>query len=350
MKGCEFMKTECPFCNQHYEVEDELIDKVVECPQCQKQFTVVPLMQENISPLSSYNESDKKVKKIKFTKKQVVIAVSSLFVSLVLSLVLLYIFNYPFKRWVKVYCFNDHDSTRFLAYDHAQRKEWEKAKKLYFRALNIAKEKNDRFAISDCYCGLSNMLLEQKYYSQVIRICELWLEFNEFGANETMGKAYEALQDYRSAFDSYCKCIRSAILKNRHQILTVQEKSSIKKEDIFWHVDNLIHNWIIFKIALWYTYGQGCEKDLTKAANLWTYLANRDDYYAMYNLGLCYLRGEGVIQNANIAFNLFKEAADNGNKSAMELLSECYEYGWGCNVDKSAAKYWKGLSEKENKE
>ena len=70
MKGCEFMKTECSFCNQHYEVEDELIDKVVECPQCQKQFTVVSLMQENISPLSGYNDSDKKVKKLNSLKSK----------------------------------------------------------------------------------------------------------------------------------------------------------------------------------------------------------------------------------------------------------------------------------------
>ena len=91
-------------------------------------------------------------------------------------------------------------------------------------------------------------------------------------------------------------------------------------------------------------------KDLTKAANLWTYLANRDDYNAMYNLGRCYAFGYGVIQNINTAFNLVKEAADNGNKMAMEALSKCYEYGWGCNVDKSAAKHWKELSEKENKE
>ena len=66
----------------------------------------------------------------------------------------------------------------------------------------------------------------------------------------------------------------------------------------------------------------------------------------MYNLGLCYLRGEGVKQNDNIAFKLFKDAADNGNKSAMELLSKCYENGWGCDIDKSAANYWKNLSEK----
>jgi hypothetical protein len=48
MEGCEFMKTECPFCNQHYEVEDELIDKVVECPKCKAEFCVQPLSEEQI--------------------------------------------------------------------------------------------------------------------------------------------------------------------------------------------------------------------------------------------------------------------------------------------------------------
>ena len=44
----EFIKTECPFCNQHYEVEDELIDKVVECPKCKEEFWVQPLSEEQI--------------------------------------------------------------------------------------------------------------------------------------------------------------------------------------------------------------------------------------------------------------------------------------------------------------
>ena len=48
MEECEFMKTECPFCNQHCEVEDELIDKVVECPKCKAEFCVQPLSEEQI--------------------------------------------------------------------------------------------------------------------------------------------------------------------------------------------------------------------------------------------------------------------------------------------------------------
>ena len=37
------MKTECPFCNQKYDVADELFGKIVQCPQCKEEFSVQPL-------------------------------------------------------------------------------------------------------------------------------------------------------------------------------------------------------------------------------------------------------------------------------------------------------------------
>ena len=37
------MKTQCPFCNQNYDVADEFLDKIVECPQCKEEFSVQPL-------------------------------------------------------------------------------------------------------------------------------------------------------------------------------------------------------------------------------------------------------------------------------------------------------------------
>ena len=134
MEGCEFMKTECPFCHQHYEIDDEYLNLVVECPQCRKQFTVIPLMQNNITSSSDSNARWEKVKKYKISKKKVFITFSALFV---LSLVSLYIFYYPFRRWVNVYCFNDAGYTIVLANDYAHKKEWEKAKKLYDHARKL---------------------------------------------------------------------------------------------------------------------------------------------------------------------------------------------------------------------
>ena len=78
MEECEFMKTECPFCNQHCEVEDELIDKVVECPKCKAEFCVQPLSEEQIiipSPQNTYivsiNFTKRKVNKIDLTCIQI---------------------------------------------------------------------------------------------------------------------------------------------------------------------------------------------------------------------------------------------------------------------------------------
>ena len=34
------MKTECPHCGQHYEVDKEYIDQIVECTSCGQEFVV----------------------------------------------------------------------------------------------------------------------------------------------------------------------------------------------------------------------------------------------------------------------------------------------------------------------
>ena len=62
------MKTECPFCCQHYEVADEFLDKVVECPQCKEEFCVQPIIAEQtavkpskitLTPIFANESSDK---------------------------------------------------------------------------------------------------------------------------------------------------------------------------------------------------------------------------------------------------------------------------------------------------
>lgn len=47
------MKTECPHCGQHYEVDEEYIDQIVECVSCGQEFVVEILPeQESITPPS----------------------------------------------------------------------------------------------------------------------------------------------------------------------------------------------------------------------------------------------------------------------------------------------------------
>ena len=42
------MKTECPHCGQHYEVDKEYIDQIVECTSCGQEFVVEIMSGENI--------------------------------------------------------------------------------------------------------------------------------------------------------------------------------------------------------------------------------------------------------------------------------------------------------------
>ena len=52
------MKTECPHCGQHYEVDQEYIDQIVECTSCRQEF-VVEIFQEqdNTSTLQNYQQA-----------------------------------------------------------------------------------------------------------------------------------------------------------------------------------------------------------------------------------------------------------------------------------------------------
>jgi TPR repeat protein len=287
----------------------------------------------------------------KWTKKKKFIVFSILIVaSLITTFVVLYTCNRSFERLIKVYCFNDCRDTISLA-NHYAESDWKKSLSLYERAIELAEHNGNDFDLTIAYSRYAKMLLKQKEYSFAIYICERAHEHLKRKIfYDIMGEAYEGQKNYASAYECYKQDYLVAdVLREEHKLLTKEERNSNSRvNNDFFNLNRKIRpdDSIIFKLALWHTYGQGCEKDLAKAANLWTYLANQNNYSAMYNLGLCYWRGEGVVPNDNTAFKLFKEAADNGNKNAMKSLSTCYELGLGCNMDKSAANYWKDLAEK----
>ena len=56
------MKTECPHCGQHYEVEENFAGQNVECSQCGKEFEVRAILQPEILPKTS-----SRAKKIKIS-------------------------------------------------------------------------------------------------------------------------------------------------------------------------------------------------------------------------------------------------------------------------------------------
>lgn len=59
------MKTECPHCNQHYEVDDQYNGQVVECQKCKQEFFVEPLRE---LPPKRKSEPSKAVAKVAVPK------------------------------------------------------------------------------------------------------------------------------------------------------------------------------------------------------------------------------------------------------------------------------------------
>ncbi|MBL1142320.1 MAG: sel1 repeat family protein [Proteobacteria bacterium] len=81
--------------------------------------------------------------------------------------------------------------------------------------------------------------------------------------------------------------------------------------------------------------------DYETAANEFIPLAERGDHRAMYALGSMYSAGQGVEKNLKKAYELFYEAAKNGRADAMHKLGLMYEQGTGVKQNnKKALRYY----------
>lgn len=62
------MKTECPFCKQHYEVEDQFFNQMVKCTECGKTFQIQPI--DNQQNTTLVNNPDRKDSEVQTNVKQ----------------------------------------------------------------------------------------------------------------------------------------------------------------------------------------------------------------------------------------------------------------------------------------
>ncbi len=87
--------------------------------------------------------------------------------------------------------------------------------------------------------------------------------------------------------------------------------------------------------------------DFAAAAAEFMPLAERGDHRAMYALGSMYAAGQGVDKDLKKAYELFFEAAQNGRVDAMYKLGLMYEEGLGIqkNYDK-ALRYYRKSAQK----
>lgn len=89
-----------------------------------------------------------------------------------------------------------------------------------------------------------------------------------------------------------------------------------------------------------YQFGNGCEKNLTKAFDYYERAAEKGNHKALNNLGQCYENGLGVKQDNKQAYMFYKKAALAGHEIAMTNLAQCYMRGIGTPVDYYKARAW----------
>lgn len=86
-------------------------------------------------------------------------------------------------------------------------------------------------------------------------------------------------------------------------------------------------------LGVCYYYGNGVEKDLTKAVEWFTKAAEQGDADAQYELGGCYDWGIGVEKDLTKAIELYTKAAKQGYADAQYELGHHYKYGDGVEKD-----------------
>ena len=88
-------------------------------------------------------------------------------------------------------------------------------------------------------------------------------------------------------------------------------------------------------------FGEGVEKDLVKARELFLQAAEQGYAPSQVNLGMMYDHGDGVARDYQQARHWYQKAADQGNRDGQLMLGYMYFYGLGGEDDhKKAMRYF----------
>lgn len=102
-------------------------------------------------------------------------------------------------------------------------------------------------------------------------------------------------------------------------------------------------------LAFMYLYGQGVEKDNTKAKHFYQLAADQGHAPAQLKLGLMYEdEGDEKIQSLNQAYKYFKLSADNGNADAQCIVAIWNAKGKAVSKNYSDALKYAKLAAKKN--
>ncbi|RHZ66076.1 hypothetical protein Glove_309g46 [Diversispora epigaea] len=93
-------------------------------------------------------------------------------------------------------------------------------------------------------------------------------------------------------------------------------------------------------LANMYTEGTGVEKDMKKAYQIFSKLADAGSILTLIEIADCYRNGFGVEKNEEKAFELYLKSAENGILTAQNRVGWCYMEGIGTPKDASKGYLW----------
>lgn len=106
--------------------------------------------------------------------------------------------------------------------------------------------------------------------------------------------------------------------------------------------NEFLKSYLPYRIGKQYFYGQGAERDYSKARLYFEDAAKKGNQYAQYSLGNIYYEGKGVETDYVQAIKYHKKASELGNGYADYKLGKMYEEGSGIKADKQMAQnYYK---------
>jgi len=357
-------KIECPWCNQHYSVDDSFIGQNVECSVCGKQFTVrkPPVSTPTIEKTTEYSSNqahnpEKNTFAPKNNIRKVIIGCAVLVVVAVSICVICYVRYIPekeYKNGLKAYNEQRYDEAVFFFQKAAERghkkalaeikytngemayKEhhFEDAARYYKEAeeLGHAKAKTEYIKAQK---ELQKALAEINYTNGEIAYKERRFEdaVNYFKKAEELGHA-KAKSGYTKAekeqqiilSQSNLRKAKNAIDEHRFEeaVRLLQDPASQGNSEAQ------------FLLGTCYYNGEGIKRDVDEAAKWFRKSAEQGDMDAQYKLGLSYLSGTGVAFREDEAIYWLQRAAKQGHPKAYIALGDLY-YKKGNNQDFSKA-------------
>ena len=375
-------KIECPWCNQHYSVDESFAGQKVECSVCKKDFSVkIPNLsatQDNTKAtdyFSGYFSKQKKINKpndslkhnqektecVSKSKFRTIIVAISVLVIVLISLSVIYCTQVlpekEYQRGLKAYSeqrFEEALESFQKAADHGHVKAKEEhlvtlAEINYIQGSKAFKQQ--RYDDATEYYKKAEELGHAKAQKEQQKVLA---EINYIKGE----KAYKE-QHYDDAIEYYKKAEElghtrassgyAEAQKKQQGILSQNNLRAAKKaidEHRFEEAVNLLqqpatlgNSEAQFLLGTCYYNGEGIKRDVDEAARWFRKAAEQGDIDAQYKLGLSYLSGSGVAYREDEAVYWLQKAGEQGHPKAQLTLGDLY-YKEGNNHNMSKAFDW----------